>query len=181
MWFPEQEMQPDSRNWITMLGRAIVVCQLFERYCRYVFRIANLATGFESGRYASLDDANQPLIIDSLERSALHGIIKSIAHLSESGERELDALLAAKEARNYFAHKAAIPIFSSLVSRTTAVELPQTQEQAATLSRGFAVLARWVFEIEEKDVPPRHEREGHADRICRWIMDPLLTAADDPD
>ena len=178
MWFPEREVSPNAESWIAVLGRASFVCQLFERYCRFAFRIADLAKGFENGRYANLDDANLPHIIDSLEHSALHRIVEKFAHLSESGERELDALLAAKDARNYFAHKAALPIFPSGVSRTIAEELPQTQQQAAVLSRGFAILARWVFEIEEKDVPPRHMCEGHADRICHWILDPVLEVED---
>ena len=56
----------ERHGWITMLGRAAVICQLFEAHCRFLFRIADLATGFMDGRYLDLDDANQLQILARL-------------------------------------------------------------------------------------------------------------------
>lgn len=154
-----------------MLGRASLVCQIFESHCRYVFRIADLASGFAAGRYTSLEAACEPDILNALDRDTLHRIVGRLARVSESAQHDLDTLLGAKEARNYFAHRAALPTFSTPAKSK---ELERVRKEAAALAEGFTLLARWVFEIEEKDFVPLHVRDGHADRIRRWILDPVM-------
>ena len=94
-------------------------------------------------------------------------------------KKKLDALIRAKDARNYFAHHAALPVLVYRPTNAVSRELERVTREAFALALGDNICAGWVYAIEEKEPPSRLMMMARQERVARWILGEFM-ALEDP-
>ena len=148
-------------------GKALHLANAFESKCKFVLRIAKLDSYCELRPDATLPDA-----IASLSRDKL--LAPTIAELKlfpPVSAKEVIALEKAREARNFIAHEGAL--FGSIWNareRSVLEHLTKLRAAVAELAHGDDVVSRWVYEIEEKEVPSKQLLANYAELVDAWIF-----------
>ena len=152
-------------------GKALFLTNAFESKCRFVLRIANLEAHIKTNPDASLADAIASLAKDKLLGQTINDL-KKFPPVSES---QLVALERARDGRNFIAHEGAA--FGSLQASSRSIREHLTRLRAAVndLVPGDDVVSRWVYEIEEKEVPSRHVMANYPEMVERWVFGDLRT------
>lgn len=150
---------------LLVAGKSLYLANAFESKCRYVLRIANLGAHLEVNPDSSLEDA-----IVSLARDKLLGAtINDLKHFPPVSERQVAALEKARDARNYIAHEGAY--FGPLHVKPKHIHehLAKLRSFLGDLSGGDDVISRWVYEIEEKEVPSSILMQNYQEMIEQWV------------
>jgi hypothetical protein len=149
MWLSPRAVSPQMEHFFGIVGRALLVCQLFERTVSDCARA--LATDAKwNGTLSDLDIADRDAAIEALETSAVRKTLK--AKLKSSGwmgdDDEADAALRqsfdeARLARNYVDHEC-IPTcigdpgsMPEDVARSIQNALPKIRQAVYRISPGF--------------------------------------------
>jgi hypothetical protein len=83
---------------------------------------------------------------------------------------DVAALEKARDARNFIAHEGAY--FGPLHAKRKSIleHLGKLRGAVAKLAKGDDVVSRWVYEIEEKEVPSRALMSNYVELVDQWVF-----------
>jgi len=173
------------------------LAQNFEENCKYVLGMFDVWEAFETGTVdtKAWQEFGKKLMARSLGRTLRKrendGLVKD--HVS--------VLNAAREARNFLAHKAAAPalylapmggkhklkqLLSETVGRVKVEaerremviayvqkELPRFEKAVRDLARGDSIVSEWSYMIQEKDAHMPSVAKDYADDVAKWVLEPM--------
>jgi hypothetical protein len=161
---------PLADEGLLTLGRAVHVSSMFEANCRFVLRIGNLVESIESDPVLGLEHHIAAAPKDGL----LHKTLDRLLTLLPKAADQAGVLSAAREARNYIAHEAAV--FDLRAESTTRMmeRLEELRPRVRDLASGDNVVSTWMAAIEEPDEHrPRDLIAAYPDVIDRWVFHPV--------
>jgi hypothetical protein len=153
--------EPELLNeFLLLVGKALYLSTVFEAKCKYVLRIMKIATYWEETRSVAATEQ----LIQTLRDRMLKTTITQLERFSEFNETDIEALLKAKDARNFIAHECAN--IGELSTASAMIILGQAEllrQHVEFMAAGDNLVSRWVYEIEEKEpAPTRIQREYQA-------------------
>jgi hypothetical protein len=197
MWMQLRALSSVQEDYLTALGRATALAQNFEGNCKFVFGTYDLGDAFLEGR---VDSENWTAYGQKLMSRSLGGALRNRED-DDTFKEHVVAFEAARVARNYLAHEAAVPalyvppmngrhklldFLAKNVDRDKVVQercemvidhvkeaLPTFVKAVRDLAEGDTIVCRWSFLIQEKhaDIPAMGEQ--YADDVVKWVLEPL--------
>jgi hypothetical protein len=172
MWLTSSYLGDLEAAYLMAIGRAICLAQNFELNCKNLLLFLDMGQALTVGRVESLEDYFP--YGEKLLRTLLGAAIKKIGAFSFVSSDHLETLTEAKDARNYFAHEAALPVRSGGVSwrpkgQVIIDELPTLERKVEALAMGDDLVSGWLYEIEEKQ-SRRFVQTAYVENIQTWVL-----------
>lgn len=132
-------------------GKALHLANRFESKCQYILRIARLVKQAPADPVLSLQEIIESLPPDKM----LGGTLKDLVQWGPgAGVVDRELLDRARAARNFIAHEGASVGSVWTVNRDEILEhATRLRAAVADLALGDDIVSRWIFNIEEPDVP----------------------------
>jgi hypothetical protein len=168
MWLPFHRLDRQHTRVVATVGRALTLAQNFEHNCKWVFMTAAVSQRFERGEFTKLEESFP--FSERLINLMLGPAIRQFDSLKLVPSRDIKALEAARDARNFVAHESAVAAVGQWPEKHLAAHRQKLAEQVRLLAQGDALVSRWSYSIQEKDPPPQHWVEGYAEAVTRWVL-----------
>lgn len=197
MWIQPGAISDLQADYLAALGRATALAQNFEINCKFVFGIIDFGKAFAA---KEIGLKSWKVYGTKLMNRSLGGALKG-REKDRDFKREVVALEAARLARNYLAHKAAVPalyvppmggkhklrdLILKTVDRRKIDEerhemvvsylqqiLPRFEKAVRDLAEGDNIVSKWSYMIQEKDAHMPSIVENYADAVVEWVLEPV--------
>lgn len=171
MWLAVDQFGPHEAAVISTLGRALVLAQNFEANCKFVLMTIELGKAFEAQRFTSLEGARP--FVDELLQLMLGSAVPRFRQLGEISEANVATLVAAKDARNYVAHEGASALLAGSRGKKLAERIERLEREIVALAQGDSIVARWSYEIQEKEPAPALWAKQYSKAVTNCILEPI--------
>lgn len=152
-------------RFLLAVGKSLYLATAFEEKCKWVLRVAKIATARKEH-----SDASAAMVLAKAIRDKFLG--PTITDMRAFFQTEdIVVLERAKDARNFIAHESANigPLhYASAPHIRQRLALLRTELEA--LAAGDNLVSAWVYEVEEKEPAPRDIRGAYPDWIKNWVF-----------
>lgn len=199
MWMQPTSVTELQANYLSTLGRALALAQNFEANCKFALGIYDFGEVFteKSGDLKTWEAFGKNLMRRSLGRAIKH------REKDQSFKEQFATLEAARIARNYVAHQAAVPALyvpplggrhklrdllakdvdrkkiererQEMVIAHLNEMTPKLEKAVKDLAEGDSIVARWSYMIQEKDAFMPFAANDYVDSVVAWVMAPIHT------
>ncbi len=175
MWINLRDVDDIAEAYFASLGRALALAQHFESECKEILLWIEVAMGFEDGRLKKLEDIRS--FSEVLATRLLGASVRRLEALPFVDSKKLAALVAAKDARNYLAHEAAMwGLYPSVKygEKLTALHyVPRLRREIEALAEGDNLVSIWSYEFQEKEAAPYSFSQRYPTEVAAWVLEPL--------
>lgn len=171
-WIPFNEFTPGISAYLFSIGKALLIAQSFEHNCRHILLLSEADLLEDS---LTLDAAK--VLSEKIRKRQIGQIVWRMQHPSLNfSEIEISILENGRQARNFFAHEAALCAYWSLEgSEEFAKDVDHFILQLEHLITAHNETSAWCYEAEEKQSRPPYYERYPADAKA-WVLDPLVIA-----
>lgn len=198
MWLQPVDYSDEQSAYLAALGRAMALAQNFEHNCRFVFGTLDVVQAHESGEKLSRDERRSHA--RKLQKRSLGAALRGRDGDTDFTADELATLNAARAARNYLAHEAAVAAIyvppksgkrtlrevvtgdadpASIARERVEMTLEQLRIGVAAfepavraLAKADDLVSRWAYAIQEKDAHSASP-SWYVATVVEWILEPL--------
>jgi hypothetical protein len=179
-------VDPRAEHALAAVGRALYIAAQFEDKCKYLLRVGGLAEMATGDPVTTLDD----LIARLPEDPQLARTLKKLKRVGPVSAADAAILRAAREARNFIAHEAALFDIHQHPSGTLRetgggrwvydlsrlrAHLEELTGNVQRLARGDNLVSTWCFDLAEgRDLSrPYDLMEAYEAVVERWVLEPV--------
>jgi hypothetical protein len=171
LWIEFPRITSAEETYLTAIGRALVLAQEFEDFCKHVLIVVEVVRDIKSGKQVDFDYwAKHPekFVEDSLGKA-----VRKFGHgnVYQFDLAKVDVLIKAKDARNFIAHEAVR--FNVWRENSFRKYLPEFKSKVRDLANGYNLVAGWAYSIEGKEPPPQKIAADFIEEAVQWVMLPI--------
>lgn len=150
------------------VGKTLYLANGYEAKCRWLLEVVRMVDALQDGN--DLDAAM--MICRALKEKTLASTLAEVYGSPVVHAEDIESLEAARHARNFIAHEAA------LLGHISAVKTQQLDERmlllrqsVSSLAIGDNLVSRWIYEIGEKEPAPSTICTEYPKWIDAWVFD----------
>lgn len=149
------------------VGKALYLASAFESKCQWVLRIVKIAAHFQRSSDASATAELAKAMKDKL----LGPTLNELKGFPEFTAADVAKLERAKDARNFIAHESTeIGSLSSATAKVICERIGRLRTELSALASGDNLVSAWVYEISEKEPPPRGIQSEYPEWVSQWVF-----------
>lgn len=164
----------ENKEYLLAVGRALFVCQKFEKECSAIVDWFNLHELVRK-------NPTKGLLDDEIRRPADRLVNKflgmKINHLKDAlGEQyhvgRIDDLTAAKDSRNFICHEGAMPLYNTAQGNRKDVSDPvvELKEHVQNVAKGDYIVSQWSYSFHHHELLHFGGEQKYTESITNWVL-----------
>jgi len=176
VWFRPDQVGDFGETWLESVGRALLVAQLFEDLVKRTLFWYDVAT-----ELPSLGSLEARAFLEKAARATEEPFESRLARATDLlkaryklSDEHAKLLREAKDARNFFAHDAALlGIEVARGGESVAKEHVRFRSELDVLIRAYNLLSAWAYEFEEREPAPGSFARRYPRTLEAWVLEPI--------